>query len=623
LHQRGRADTLAGRQEKAMSEIYKSLVVVSLVWAALAAGFICIVWRRGFARFDRGFFLMVMTALGGMALMGASVIGVWGYQASKDIVSREMVVELENVADIIDLQLEASEERVGQQLDALGRALAPLLRRGASVEELSGPLRDIQRFDNRYLQIGVVDKDLRPLATTTVTGEIEPVNRIGAAFTAEGKEFVSDPYESAVFKKRVVFIGAPVKDDKGEVLGGINLRFDLQTMLTDYLKTVRFNQSGYAVLTTNDGHILAHPKAERINDDISSYMAIQEAQRTGRHGSVMQRNSEGVERLMLYRLVKNPATVNPKPWILLAEIDESEALAPLQDLYDEFALGLAVLIVASLLVAWQLSVSIKRPVQDLLAMVRRVKGGELTASTTVTGHDELGQLGSALNEMAKGLQERDRVKDVFGRYIATQVSEKILKGELNLGGEMRNVTILFSDIRNFTTMAEELAPQQVVAFLNNYFSEMVEAVFEQGGVLDKFMGDGMLAVFGSLGDQPDHAVRAVRAALRMKALLGKINGERSVAGKPPIAIGVGIHTDDVIVGNIGSSKRLEYTVIGDGVNTTSRVQTLNKQFGTTILITQTTYEAVKDVFECHAMPDTQLRGKTKTFSFYEVLSAKA
>ncbi|MCX6907957.1 MAG: adenylate/guanylate cyclase domain-containing protein [Verrucomicrobia bacterium] len=132
-----------------------------------------------------------------------------------------------------------------------------------------------------------------------------------------------------------------------------------------------------------------------------------------------------------------------------------------------------------------------------------------------------------------------------------------------------------------------------------------------------------LAVFGSLGDQPDHPRRAVLAALRMKALLGKINGERGIAGKPPIAIGVGIHTDDVIVGNIGSSKRLEYTVIGDGVNTTSRVQTLNKQFGTTILITQPTYETVKDAFECRLMPDTQLRGKTKTFSFYEVLSSKS
>jgi adenylate cyclase len=227
-----------------------------------------------------------------------------------------------------------------------------------------------------------------------------------------------------------------------------------------------------------------------------------------------------------------------------------------------------------------------------------------------------------MTQMAAGLRERDRVKEIFGRYIATQVSDRILKGEVNLGGEARVVTILFSDIRNFTGMAEQMTPHQVVTFLNDYFSEMVEAVFEQGGVLDKFIGDGLMAVFGSLGDQPDHPVRAVRAALRMKALLGKINAERAAVGKPPVQIGIGIHTDEVIVGNIGSTRRLEYTVVGDGVNTSSRVQALNKEFGTTILITDTTYGAVRDQFDCRAMPEHAIRGKQQVLHFYEVLSAR-
>jgi adenylate cyclase len=185
---------------------------------------------------------------------------------------------------------------------------------------------------------------------------------------------------------------------------------------------------------------------------------------------------------------------------------------------------------------------------------------------------------------------------------------------------MKRVTILFSDIRNFTGMSESMAPQQVVAFLNDYFSEMVDAVFEQGGVLDKFMGDGLMAVFGSLGE-PDHERRAVQAALRMKALLAKINGTRQMAGLPAIAIGIGIHTDEVIVGNIGSRKRLEYTVVGDGVNTSSRLQTLNKEFGTTILISETTYAAVHGEVVCRQMPEAHLRGKTRNLQFYEVISA--
>jgi adenylate cyclase len=185
------------------------------------------------------------------------------------------------------------------------------------------------------------------------------------------------------------------------------------------------------------------------------------------------------------------------------------------------------------------------------------------------------------------------------------------------------VTVLFSDIRNFTSMSEHMTPQQVVTFLNDYFTEMVDAVFENGGVLDKFLGDGLMAVFGSLNDDPNHPRNAVLAALRMQALLGKINGVRAMSGLPPIAIGVGIHTDAVVVGNIGSRKRLEYTVVGDGVNTSSRLQALNKEFGTTILISETTYAAVKGEFECRQMPDTHLRGKTKDLRIFEVVSLKA
>jgi len=185
------------------------------------------------------------------------------------------------------------------------------------------------------------------------------------------------------------------------------------------------------------------------------------------------------------------------------------------------------------------------------------------------------------------------------------------------------VTMLFSDIRNFTTMSEALPAEQIVEFLNDYFSEMVDAVFEHGGVLDKFMGDGMLCVFGSVTETADHPRRAVMTGLRMKALQAKINGERTMAGKPPIEIGIGIHTDDVIVGNIGSRRRLEYTVIGDGVNTCQRVESANKEFGTTILITEATFEAVAGDFECRPMPETSLKGKTKPPRLFEVLSAQA
>jgi adenylate cyclase len=319
----------------------------------------------------------------------------------------------------------------------------------------------------------------------------------------------------------------------------------------------------------------------------------------------------------------NPGTLAKRPWVLLTEIDQSEEMEPVKRLGRVLWAGVGVLLITTFIIARRVSRSIQEPVESLGALAHRIGSGDLTGRSHLGGKDVAGRLAATLNEMAAGLQERDHVKEVFGRYIATQVSDKILHGQANLGGEARRVSILFSDIRNFTGMSEQMTPQQVVTFLNDYFSEMVDAVFEHNGILDKFLGDGLMAIFGAFGEDQDHPRHAVFAALRMQALLAKINGVRAMAGKDPIAIGVGIHTDEVILGNIGSRKRLEYTVVGDGVNTSSRLQGLNKEFGTTILISETTYAAVKDDFVCRPMPDAQLRGKTKELKFYEVVSVKA
>jgi adenylate cyclase len=359
-----------------------------------------------------------------------------------------------------------------------------------------------------------------------------------------------------------------------------------------------------------------------VGDDVSSYSAVELAWE-GKAGWIEGSNLAGVERVFDYRPMKEVATIGSKPWTLLVGIDASEALAPIHSLTVEFAIGLVAILLACILLSRQLAVSIRQPVQHLVHFAADVGKGDLQKRVAIGGRDEMGQLGGALNRMVTGLEERDRVKEIFGRYVTAKVSEKILQGNLNLGGELRNLTVLISDIRNFTAMSESMAAEEVVAFLNDYFSEMVEAVFEESGVLDKFIGDGLLAVYGSLDETPDHPRRAVRTALRMQARVEKINRERAAVGKPPIAIGIGIHTDEVVVGNIGSRRRLEYTVIGDGVNTCSRIESLNKEFGTTILITESTHAALGDEFECRPMPEAHLKGKTHAPKVYEVVGVKA
>ena len=598
-------------------------VLVGVTLAASVAGVTVLmvaVSRRWFARFRRGFLLSLMVALAGTGLAIAAVLGVWAYTEERTTLLTQIVAEMTHIGQIEQNEIKEDLADAQNQLQFFATRLAEDARRNpAAVRER---LRELQAFDTRFLQVNLMDAEGRVLVSTSVAGEIEPTNRVGVAYTLEGKPFVSDIYLSPLFKRWVIYISAPVKDARGAVTGAVSARFDMQEDLKAFVRTVRFGAHGYTMVANGEGHVIGHPDEARLDTDVSAYPVVRAALQ-GRTTNAISVNLAGVEMLMVGQPLESPSTLHPRPWVLVSETATAEALAPVRALRVKFALAALVVGVACVAVAGLVSRSVTRPLHDVLDVVQKIRGGDLGARSTITGPDELGHLGEALNEMAKGLQDRDRIKEIFGRYVTTQVSAELLDKQITLGGERRRLTMLFSDIRNFTSMSEAMTPEQIITFLNDYFSEMVDAVFEQHGILDKFIGDGMLAVFGSLDDTQAHERRAVLAGLRMKALLAKINGERAMVGQLPIAIGIGIHTDDVIVGNIGSRKRLEYTVIGDGVNTCSRVEGLNKEFGTTILITDSTWEAVRDHFECRAMPEAPLKGKTKVPRVFEVVSARA
>lgn len=599
-----------------------SAVLVGLALAVSVAGVAVLmvaVTRRWFARFRRGFLLSLMVALAGTGLAIAAVLGVWAYTEERDTLLGQIVSEMTHIAQIEQNEIREDIADAQTSLQFFATRMAEDARRNpAAVRER---LRELQAFDPRFLQVSLMDAEGRILVSSSVAGEVEPANRIGVAHTLDGKPFVSDIYRSPLFKRWVIYISAPVKDAKGAVTGAVSARFDMQEDLKAFVRMVRFGADGYTMIANGDGRIIGHPDEARLDTDVSAYPVVRAALQ-GRTTSAIGANLAGTEMLMVGQPFESPSTLRPKPWVLVAEMATAEALAPVRALRAKFALAALLAGVACLAVAGLLSRSVTRPLHDVLDVVQKIRDGDLTARTALVGRDEIGHLGEALNEMVKGLADRDRIKEIFGRYVTTQVSQELLDKQITLGGERRRVTMLFSDIRNFTTMSEAMTPEQIITLLNDYFSEMVDAVFEQHGILDKFIGDGMLAVFGSLDDTQDHERRAVLAGLRMKSLLAKINGERTMVGQAPIAIGIGIHTDDVIVGNIGSRKRLEYTVIGDGVNTCSRVEGLNKEFGTTILITDSTWEAVRDDFECRAMPEAPLKGKTKITRVFEVVSSK-
>ncbi len=599
-----------------MSTIFSGLV--SGLW--LAAFFLAVHFRW-FSRIRKGFLVTLIVAIVGTGVFSTWMIASWGYESSQRALESETSKALGNVGRIVESEIDGTISTAVAQMTAATQIVAPEIN-GHISEGARERVKQILVLNPRFLQMSLRDTHGdAPLFLSLHKATEPPMGHIATAFSLEGKTYASDPYLSSVYSRYIMDLSLPVCSPAGDIRGVLAVKFDVEEGLGKLIERTRFGETGYAVLVASDGRILAHPDQARRHEDISSYPAVQKAFQ-GKDGLERGLNKAGQERVFFYHPIKSPGTINPKPLALLTEMGQAEAAAPLRALRLRFLLGVAVLGIGCIVIAQQLSMYIRRPLHELVDMVEKIEQGDLTVHSKDFGKDTVGRLGNALNHMVHGLQERDRVKELFGRYVTTQISDEVLKGQVNLGGESKRVTILFSDIRDFTTMAEQMTPTQVVSFLNQYFSEMVEAVFEHGGVLDKFMGDGMMAVFGSL-DVPDHQRRAVMAALRMKALLAKINGERSVAGKPPIQIGIGIHTAEVIVGNIGSRKRLEYTVIGDGVNTSSRVQGLNKEFGTTILITETTYEAVKGIFECRPMPAAQLKGKTKPLQFYEVVSVKS
>lgn len=233
---------------------------------------------------------------------------------------------------------------------------------------------------------------------------------------------------------------------------------------------------------------------------------------------------------------------------------------------------------------------------SLCASVSEIKEGRLNVLTRLKTGDEFGDLAKAINEMTQGLKEKERLKSSFAHYVSGHVLEKVLKSEApaNLGGQRRKVTILFSDIRNFTTLAEKLPPESVVSILNQYFEEMLEAIFTNQGTLDKFIGDGMMVEFGAPLDDLKQEKNGVLAAIAMHKNLQKMSERWAAQGKPSLEMGIGIHTGLALVGTIGSLERMQYTAIGDTVNVASRLEQASKEMNHPIIISEATFEAIKE-----------------------------
>jgi adenylate cyclase len=226
-------------------------------------------------------------------------------------------------------------------------------------------------------------------------------------------------------------------------------------------------------------------------------------------------------------------------------------------------------------------------------------------------------------------EERQRLwtRRAFQQYVSPEVVDLIVRSPaaLRFGGEVRSVTVLFTDIRDFTTFTERNDPQEVLRTLREYLTRMTDCVLREGGTLDKYIGDAVMAVFGAPIATPDHAVRACRAALAMLAELEQLNARWSAEGREPLRMGVGINTGEMVVGNLGSEQLFDYTVVGDGVNVAARLESLNKEYGTArpIILSEETRRAADGLIEARRLGEVIVKGKTKPVVVYELVGCSS
>jgi len=262
--------------------------------------------------------------------------------------------------------------------------------------------------------------------------------------------------------------------------------------------------------------------------------------------------------------------------------------------------------------------SVAEPLRLLKKAMSNVEQGRLDVHCAVVSNDELGSVAEGFNRMVAGLRDRERIRDTFGKYVGPEVRDEILTGRASLSGGEREVTILFADLRDFSAWVESSPADEVVAGLNAYFTEMDAAIRAHGGLVLQFIGDEIEAVFGAPLSDPRHADRAVAAARDMHARLEAWNLTRRAQGRRELRHGIGIHSGTVVAGNIGSSERMSYSLVGDAVNVASRIETLNKQFGTHILVSGVTRALLQDSQGLAPMPTVRVKGRAAEVDVYRL-----
>jgi adenylate cyclase len=371
-------------------------------------------------------------------------------------------------------------------------------------------------------------------------------------------------------------------------------------------------------LVDKDGTVLAHPDEKLVIDGAS--LASLPIVKTAMASKVAQGQ-------LRYQLPKKKDFVIAAyvrclfDLVVISEAPERVILEPAKMMQREVYYIAGIVVSLGFLAVFIFSLTLTKPIERLVAIAGEVARGNFNVSATrgIKSKDEVEMLAWAFDGMTEGLRERDKVKNLFNKFHGSSVTENLLQsGEVSLGGMKKKVCVFFSDIRGFTSFSETRTPEAVVSMLNEYFTVMVKIINDNGGVVDKFIGDAIMAVWGTPQTTGDDPFNAVKACLEMRVGLLQLNERRIARGEEPIKIGMGLHYGDTISGTVGSEDRMEFTVIGDTVNMASRIESSTKAFGTDLLLSEDLAKNVEGRVILEEAGSAEVKGKTEPLKFYKV-----
>jgi class 3 adenylate cyclase len=485
---------------------------------------------------------------------------------------------------------------------------------GRIIDRASSPPADTLKHWNNELQLLKTEK----LTDLTYDPRVRPWY-IGAKETKA--TFWTDIYILFRNKKPAITLAHPVLDKNGKVSAVWGMDIELDAMST-FLKELKIGKNGIALIMNAKNELVGYPDSSRIIMEekgvlrpvhINEFTCDNIAVAFREHSAKCQSKSViEIEGKRYFASFTEFPQSFPAQWKIGLLMPQDDFISAARQLMQETLLICLAILLIAIFMAFLLARGISQPIKYLAQETKKIKDFHLDDKIAIKSHiKEIQLMTNAIASMKTGLKS-------FRRYVPADLVRQLIHtgDEAALGGVNREITIIMSDLRGFTALTAEMAPEEVISFLNRYLSRMIEILLEYGAVIDEIIGDGILAFLGAPEPMEDHPARAVACALKMQMALEEINAQNEVDGFPHLEMGIAVNTGQVVVGNIGSEKRTKYGLVGAQVNFTGRIESYT--VGGQVLISPSTYGRVQDLVDIRQSFAVTMKGLPRPVTLYEV-----